>query len=187
MLLLWQYLKCTTYFPLSCRLSGQRVTKLAVQLTSAIQLKNFQDYSKQHILFVTMGQRKLIVAFSLFGVFCSLNIPTDLVSDVNNDGCSCNKFQNKLHPHVTCPRETSLGHWEQNLLDIAGTAENPIIKKAGEQIIAVTTHHNADGGRKCVMTSVSAGKLGKMLTFCFRKITFFSGPSQISKTLQFKK
>uniref|UniRef100_A0A8C0UKK4 SCP domain-containing protein n=1 Tax=Cyanistes caeruleus TaxID=156563 RepID=A0A8C0UKK4_CYACU len=121
------------------RLSGQRATKLAVQFTSAIQLKIFQDCSKQRILFVTMGQRKLIVPF---GVFCFfgffLNIPMDLVSDAN----SCNKFQNKLHPHVTYPRETFPSQWEQNLLDIAGTAKNLILKKAGLQIRAQTTHHN---------------------------------------------
>lgn len=86
-----------------------------------------------------------------------------MVSDANNDGCSCNKFQYKLHPHVTCPRETSRGHLEQNLLeDIAGTTENPILKKAGEQMIAETTHRNADGGRKSVLASVSAEKVGKV-------------------------
>lgn len=148
------------YFPLSCRLSGQRATKLAAQFTSAIQLKNFQDCSKQHILFVTMGHRKLIVTFG-FVCLSFFNIPTDLVSDANSDGCSCNKFWNKLHSHVTCPRETPPGHCEQNLLDIAGT-ENPILKKAGEQIIAETTPRNADGRRKSVLTSVSAGKVGKV-------------------------
>lgn len=148
------------YSPLSCRLSGQRATKLAAQFTSAIQLKNFQDCSKQHILFVTMGHRKLIVTFG-FVCLSFFNIPTDLVSDANSDGCSFNKFRNKLHSHVTCPRETPPGHCEQNLLDIAGT-ENPILKKAGEQIIAETTPRNADGRRKSVLTSVSAGKVGKV-------------------------
>lgn len=108
-----------------------------------------------------MGQRKLIVAGG-WGFCCFLNTPDDLVSDASDDGCSCKKFQNKLHPHVTCPRETSPGHWEQKLLDIAGTTENPIPKKVGEQIIAETTNRNADGGRKSVLTSVSAGNLGKV-------------------------
>lgn len=63
MLLLFQSLnRCITYFPLPFRSFGQRATKLAVQFTSAIRLNISQDSSKQHILFVTMGQRKLIMA-----------------------------------------------------------------------------------------------------------------------------
>lgn len=53
------------HFSLLFRLFGQRVTKLAVQFTSAMQLKIFQGFSEQHILFVTMGQRKLLVTLSL--------------------------------------------------------------------------------------------------------------------------
>lgn len=64
MLLLFQPLNCCVmYFPLPFRLFGQRLTKLAAQFSSAIQLKIFQDSSEQHILFATMGQRKLIIAF----------------------------------------------------------------------------------------------------------------------------
>lgn len=63
MLLLSQFLNsCVAYFPLLSRSFGQRVTKLAVLFISAIPLKIFPDFSEQHILFVTMGQRKLIMA-----------------------------------------------------------------------------------------------------------------------------
>lgn len=130
MLLLSQFLNsCITYFPLPSRSFGQTVTKLAALFISAIPLKIFPDFSEQHILFVTMGQRKLIMALGGGGgVFFKYPI-TGLVSDANKHRSSCNEFQKQLHPRVTSPRETSPGHLEQKLLDIATAAENPFLKK----------------------------------------------------------
>lgn len=66
-LLLQTFIRCIACFTFPFRLFGQRVTKLAVQFTSAIEFTIFTDSTMWRILFVTMGQRKSIMAF---GVSC---------------------------------------------------------------------------------------------------------------------